>query len=137
MTWFRQHHTCPTCDAEIEPEEHEAILGASVKGYTGTGSGGGAGGNTGSIYIDLKPKSQRSETADEVIARLRRKLTQVPGARLYLQSVQDIRMGGRASNAQYQFTLQGESTSELYAFVPRLVEALENSSVLADVNSDQ
>jgi multidrug efflux pump len=110
---------------------------ASVKGYTGTGSGGGAGGNTGSIYIDLKPKSQRSETADEVIARLRRKLTQVPGARLYLQSVQDIRMGGRASNAQYQFTLQGESTSELYAFVPRLVEALENSSVLADVNSDQ
>jgi multidrug efflux pump len=106
---------------------------ASVKGYTGSGSGT----NTGSVYIDLKPKSQRSETADEVIARLRRKLTQVPGARLYLQSVQDIRMGGRASNAQYQFTLQGESTSELYAFVPRLVDALQKSSVLADVNSDQ
>ncbi len=106
---------------------------ASVKGYTGSGSGT----NTGSVYIDLKPKSQRSETADEVIARLRRKLTQVPGARLYLQSVQDIRMGGRASNAQYQYTLQGESTSELYGFVPRLVEALQNSSVLADVNSDQ
>src|ERR1700730_12846791 len=82
-------------------------------------------------------KGPRSETADEVIDRLRRKLTQVPGARLYLQSVQDIRMGGRASNAQYQFTLQGESTSELYAFVPRLVDALQNSSGLADVNSDQ
>ena len=106
---------------------------ASVKGYTGSGSGT----NTGSVYIDLKPKSQRSETADEVIARLRRKITQVPGARLYLQSVQDIRSGGRASNAQYQYTLQGESTSELYAFVPRLVEVLQNSSVLADVNSDQ
>ncbi|HXN88972.1 MAG TPA: efflux RND transporter permease subunit, partial [Methylocella sp.] len=106
---------------------------ASVKGYTGSGSGT----NSGSVYIDLKPKAQRGETADEVIARLRRKLTQVPGARLYLQSVQDIRMGGRASNAQYQFTLQGESTSELYAFVPRLAEALQNSSVLADVNSDQ
>ena len=106
---------------------------ASVKGYTGSGSGT----NSGSVYIDLKPKSQRSETADEVIARLRRNLTQVPGARLYLQSVQDIRMGGRASNAQYQFTLQGESTSELYAFVPRLVDALQKSSVLADVNSDQ
>jgi multidrug efflux pump len=106
---------------------------ASVKGYTGSGSGT----NTGSVYIDLKPKAQRSETADAVIARLRRKLTQVPGARLYLQSVQDIRMGGRASNAQYQFTLQGESTSELYAFVPRLVDALQKSSVLADVNSDQ
>jgi multidrug efflux pump len=106
---------------------------ASVKGYTGSGSGT----NSGSVYIDLKPKAQRGETADEVIAHLRRKLTQVPGARLYLQSVQDIRMGGRASNAQYQFTLQGESTSELYAFVPRLAEALQNSSVLADVNSDQ
>jgi multidrug efflux pump len=106
---------------------------ASVKGYTGSGSGT----NTGSVYIDLKPKAQRSETADAVIARLRRKLTQVPGARLYLQSVQDIRMGGRASNAQYQFTLQGESTSELYAFVPRLVDALQKSSVLADANSDQ
>jgi multidrug efflux pump len=106
---------------------------ASVKGYTGSGSGT----NSGSVYIDLKPKSQRSETADEVIARLRRNLTQVPGARLYLQSVQDIRMGGRASNAEYQFTLQGESTSDLYAFVPRLVDALQKSSVLADVNSDQ
>ncbi len=106
---------------------------ASVKGYTGSGSGT----NSGSVYIDLKPKSQRSETADEVITRLRRNLTQVPGARLYLQSVQDIRMGGRTSNAQYQFTLQGESTSELYAFVPRLVDALQKSSVLADVNSDQ
>ncbi len=106
---------------------------ASVKGYTGSGSGT----NTGSVYIDLKPKAERSETADQVIARLRRKLSQVPGAHLYLQSVQDIRMGGRVSNAQYQFTLQGESTSELYAFVPRLVEALQKSSVLADVNSDQ
>ncbi|MGH6838287.1 MAG: efflux RND transporter permease subunit [Methylocella sp.] len=105
----------------------------SVKGYTGSGSGT----NSGSVYIDLKPESQRSDTADEVIARLRRELARVPGARLYLQSVQDIRMGGRASNAQYQYTLQGESTSELYDFVPRLVEALQNSSVLTDVNSDQ
>ncbi|MGH6845104.1 MAG: efflux RND transporter permease subunit, partial [Methylocella sp.] len=106
---------------------------ASVKGYTGSGSGT----NTGSVYIDLKPRSQRSATADEVIARLRGKLTQVPGARLFLQSVQDIRMGGRLSNAQYQYTLQGESASELYAFVPRLVEALQKSSALVDVNSDQ
>ncbi|MGH6863078.1 MAG: efflux RND transporter permease subunit, partial [Methylocella sp.] len=106
---------------------------ASVKGYTGSGSGT----NTGSVYIDLKPRAQRRATADEVIARLRRKLAQVPGARLFLQSVQDIRMGGRLSNAQYQYTLQGESTSELYAFVPRLVEALQNSSALVDVNSDQ
>ncbi|MGH6812122.1 MAG: efflux RND transporter permease subunit [Methylocella sp.] len=106
---------------------------ASVKGYTGSGSGT----NTGSVYIDLKPESQRSETADEVIARLRRKLTRVPGARLYLQSVQDIRMGGRLSNAQYQFTLQGDDAAEVYSFESRLLTALQHSSILADVNSDQ
>ena len=107
---------------------------ASVKGYTGTGAGQT---NAGLVYIDLKPRSKRSDTADQVIARLRQKLRQVPGAQLFLQSVQDIRVGGRASNAQYQYTLRGDNTTELYAFVPRLVEALKGSSVLADVNSDQ
>ena len=107
---------------------------ASVKGYTGTGAGQT---NAGLVYIDLKPRSERSDTADEVIARLREKLRQVPGAQLFLQSVQDIRIGGRISNAQYQYTLRGDNTAELYAFVPRLVEALKGSSVLADVNSDQ
>jgi multidrug efflux pump len=107
---------------------------ASVKGYTGTGAGQT---NAGLVYIDLKPRSKRSDTADQVIARLRQKLRQVPGAQLFLQSVQDIRVGGRASNAQYQYTLRGDNTAELYAFVPRLVEALKGSSVLADVNSDQ
>jgi len=63
-----------------------------------TGSGGGQT-NSGMVYIDLKPIAERSDTADQVIARLRSKLTQVPGARLYLQSVQDIRIGGRMSNA--------------------------------------
>jgi len=106
----------------------------SVRGYTGTGAGQT---NAGIVSIDLKPKSQRSESADEVIAELRSKLNQVPGAQLYLQSVQDIRAGGRPSNAQYQYTFQGESADELYAFVPRLVEALQDSKILADVNSDQ
>jgi multidrug efflux pump len=107
---------------------------ASVKGYIGSGSGQT---NSGLVFIDLKPPAERSETADEVIGRLRRRLAKVPGARLFLQSVQDIRMGGRASNAQYQYTLQGDNTAELYAFVPRLVDALQNSSIMADVNSDQ
>jgi multidrug efflux pump len=107
---------------------------ASVKGYIGAGSGQT---NSGLVFIDLKPPAERSETSDEVIGRLRRRLERVPGARLYLQSVQDIRMGGRASNAQYQYTLQGDNTAELYAFVPHLVDALQNSSVLTDVNSDQ
>jgi multidrug efflux pump len=106
----------------------------SVRGYMGSGAGQT---NTGIVSIDLKPKSERSESADEVIARLRKKLAIVPGAQLFLQSIQDIRAGGRPSNAQYQFTLRGDSQDELYAFVPRLVEALQGSQVLADVNSDQ
>jgi multidrug efflux pump len=107
----------------------------SVVGFTG--GGGGSQTNTGSIYVSLKPTSRRDVTADEVITRLRRKLAQVPGGTLFLQAVQDIRIGGRMSNAQYQFTLQGDTTSEVYAYTPKLVEALQHSSVLADVNSDQ
>jgi multidrug efflux pump len=113
-------------------QEDPAI--ASVKGYTGAAGGQT---NAGLVYIDLKPKAQRADTADQVIARLRRKLMKVAGARLFLQSVQDIRMGGRSSNAQYQFTLQSDDDSQLYAYVPRLVEALQRSSILTDVNSDQ
>ncbi|HXW69891.1 MAG TPA: efflux RND transporter permease subunit [Methylocella sp.] len=107
---------------------------ATARGYTGSGAGQT---NSGAFYIDLKPLNERHAGIDEVIARLRRKLNQVAGARLYLQAVQDIRMGGRQSNALYQYTLQGESTNELYNFVPRLVDALQNNPVLADVNSDQ
>jgi multidrug efflux pump len=107
----------------------------AVRGYTGVGAGQT---NAGLFFIDLKPRAHRSESADEVIKRLRDRLSTVPGAHLYLQAVQDIRMGGRPSNAQYQYTLRGgDNTAELYAFVPRLVEALRNSSVLADVSSDQ
>ena len=61
----------------------------------------------------------------------------VPGAQLYLQASQDIRVGGRQSNAQFEFTLEGDSTAELYAFAPRLVAALQHDPNLADVNSDQ
>ncbi|WP_051335305.1 efflux RND transporter permease subunit [Methylocapsa acidiphila] len=105
---------------------------ATVVGFTG-----GTETNTGSVFITLKPKAERSGTADEVIGRLRRRLAQVPGGRLFLQSVQDIRVGGRMSNAQYQFTLQADDAGELYAFTPRLVEALQHSSSLVDVSSDQ
>ncbi len=106
----------------------------AVRGYIGVGAGQT---NSGLLSGDLKPKAQRSESADDVINRLRDELTKVAGARLYLQAVQDIRMGGRPSNAQYQYTLQDENPSELYAFVPRLVDVLQNNPVLADVSSDQ
>ena len=110
----------------------------SVVGFTGAGSGGGQSQtNTGSVYISLKPLLQRNESVDQVIVRLRRKLAQVPGTRLYLQAVQDIRMGGRQSTAQYQYTLQSDTTEQLSIWTPKLVEALQRSRVLADVNSDQ
>jgi multidrug efflux pump len=110
----------------------------SVAGYTGAGSGGGGSQtNTGSVYVLLKPRSVRSISSDEVIARLRTKLAQVPGGRLFLQTVQDIRVGARQANAEYQFTLQADKVSDLYTWGPKLLAALQKSPVVADVNSDQ
>jgi multidrug efflux pump len=110
----------------------------SVAGYTGAGSGGGnSQTNTGSVYVLLKPLSVRKISSDEVIARLRTKLAQVPGGRLFLQTVQDIRVGGRQSNAEFQFTLQADKVSDLNEWGPKLLAALQRSPVVADVNSDQ
>jgi multidrug efflux pump len=109
----------------------------TVVGFTGVGSGGGFSQiNTGTVFVSLKPISQRV-TVDEVLARLRPKLAQVPGGRLYLAAVQDLRAGGRQSNAQYQYTLQSENAQDLYTWTPKLVDALEHNPVLTDVSSDQ
>ncbi len=109
----------------------------TVVGFTGVGSGGGFSQiNTGTVFVSLKPISQRAHV-DEVIARLRPKLAEVPGGRLYLAAVQDLRAGGRQSNAQYQYTLQSENVQDLYKWTPKLVEALEHNSVVTDVSSDQ
>ena len=107
-----------------------------VSGYTGTGGGGFGQINTGSVFVSLKPISQRPPI-DEVIARLRPKLAQVPGGRLFLVAVQDVRAGGRQSNSQYQYTLQGDNSNDLFTWTPKLVEALEHSAVIADLSSDQ
>ena len=73
-----------------------------------------------------------------MIARLRPKLAQVPGANVFLQAAQDIRVGGRQGNSQYQFTLQSDSLPDLYVWGPKLVEALRrDTSVITDVDSDQ
>jgi multidrug efflux pump len=104
----------------------------SVVGFTG-----GRQTNSGFVFIGLKPLAQRDVSADRVIARLRPKLAQVAGARLFLQAVQDIRVGGRQSNAQYQYTLQADDSAELYKWAPVLTTALQKRPELADVNSDQ
>jgi multidrug efflux pump len=109
----------------------------TVVGFTGGGSQGGGQTNSGFCFVSLKPKSERSLSADQVIARLRPKLNQVAGARLFLQAAQDIRVGGRQSNAQYQYTLQGDSVAEIYKWAPKLADALSREPALTDVNSDQ
>ncbi len=93
--------------------------------------------NNGRMFISLKPNDQRRATADQIIARLRGKLASVPGATLVLQPVQDVRTGGRASAAQYQYTLQGDNAAELLDWAPRVTERLKGLRQLADVNSDQ
>jgi multidrug efflux pump subunit AcrB len=109
----------------------------SVVGFTGSGSGGSAAQtNTGSVFVSLKDVSQR-DPLDVVLARLRKKLSAVVGSRLYLQPVQDIRVGGRQSNAAYQYTLQGDTTQDVYTWAPRLLAQLQKEPVLTDVNSDQ
>jgi multidrug efflux pump len=93
--------------------------------------------NTGRMFVSLKDRSERNVTGDQVIARLRGKLARVPGATLYLQSVQDIRIGGRSSATQYQYTLQGDNSDELFEWAPRVLGQLRSLKELADVNSDQ
>jgi multidrug efflux pump len=98
---------------------------------------GGRRTNGGFVFVSLKPLAERKASADQVIARLRPKLAQIPGARLFLQPVQDVRVGGRQSNALYQFTLLGPDPKQLYEWSPKLLHALQQSGELPDVNSDQ
>ncbi len=100
-------------------------------------SGGGGATNGGFIYIELKPLSERKVSAAQIINRLRPKLTSVPGATAFLQAGQDIRMGGRQSNAQYQYTLQSDNITDLVNWGPRMVQAVRKLPGFTDVNSDQ
>ncbi len=105
----------------------------NVAGFTG-----GFQTNSGFLFATLKPVKERNASADQVINRLRARLAQVAGANLFLTAVQDIRVGGRQSSSQYQFTLQADSLPELYTWGPRLVQALQrDSSVITDIDSDQ
>jgi multidrug efflux pump len=99
--------------------------------------GGGGTANTGRMFIMLKPLEQRRMGADQVIARLRGKLAHVPGATLYLQSAQDLQIGGRMGNAQYQYTLQSENLDDLNQWAPKVLARLRKLPQLKDVNTDQ
>jgi multidrug efflux pump len=102
-------------------------------------SGGGVSGNTnaGRMFISLKPLQERQVSVDQAIARLRPKLAKVPGAPTVLQAIQDLRIGGRASSAQYQYTLQSVDLAELNTWAPRVERRLRTINEITDVNSDQ
>ncbi len=108
-----------------------------VSGFTGGGGGGGSTTNTGRMYISLKPFEERLVTAQTVIKRLRKKLSGIPGASTFLQPVQDLRVGGRASSALYQYTLQSANVSELNDWSQKLLQKLRTVPQLVDLNSDQ
>ena len=104
----------------------------NIVGFTGGGQT-----NSGFVFVTLKPLSERKISVVQVIGRLRPKLNQVAGARLFLQAVQDIWVGGRQSNAQYQYTLQGDDSKEIYAWAPKVEAALQKIHLITEVNLDQ
>jgi multidrug efflux pump len=105
---------------------------ASVAGFTGGGQT-----NSGFMFVSLKSLSERKDSADRVMARLRPKLAREPGARLFLQPIQDIRVGGRSSGAMYQYTLQAEDLTELRTWEKKIRDALSQLPQLVDVNTDE
>jgi multidrug efflux pump len=103
---------------------------ASVSGFTG-----GRATNSGFLFIKLKPASQRV-SATQIVARLRKPLASIAGAQTFLVPAQDLRVGGRQSSAEYQYTLLSDDSATLYTWVPKIVAALQQDKNLADVNSD-
>ncbi|QQN63809.1 efflux RND transporter permease subunit [Bradyrhizobium diazoefficiens] len=99
--------------------------------------GGGTALNSGRMYITLKPIEERNANAQQIIARLRPKLAEVEGARLYMQASQDVRLGGRATRTQFEFTLQDANLSELDAWAPKILTEMRGLSELRDVATDQ
>ncbi len=108
---------------------------ATIQAFSG--GGGGTTVNTGRCFITLKPLNERKASADQIINRLRPKLTSMPGVTLLLQASQDLRVGGRQSAAQYQYTLQSDSLPDLVYWAPILTREMQKLRIISDVNSDQ
>ncbi|SMP47657.1 efflux RND transporter permease subunit [Noviherbaspirillum suwonense] len=104
----------------------------TVVGFTGGSRAGG-----GFMFIALKPADQRTERGQAVIARLRPQLAQITGVRLFLNPVQDLRMGGRSSNSTYQYTLKSDNANDLKRWSTRLADAMRRQPGLADIDTDQ
>jgi multidrug efflux pump len=109
----------------------------TLNASTGAGGWGGGGTNAARMFVTLKPLEERKINSDQVIARLRPNLAKIPGVSLYLQSVQDLRIGGRSSGAQYQYTLQSDNVKDLNEWAPKVFQKLKTLTLIADVNTDQ
>jgi len=118
-------------------QDFMVIVGADPAVESVVGFTGGMRTNSGSMFISLKPLSERKESAVEIIARLRTRLAKEPGASLYLNAVQDLRVGGRESNAGYQYSLLSDDLNDLREWEPKIRQAFSALPQLADVNSDQ
>jgi len=126
-------------DMERHQEELSAIVQAdpavdSIAMFIG---GGGTALNSGRMYVTLKPHDQRDANAEQIIARLRPKLENVEGARLYMQASQDVRLGGRATRTQFEFTLQDANLAELNEWAPKILTKMQTLPELRDVATDQ
>jgi hydrophobe/amphiphile efflux-1 (HAE1) family protein len=114
-------------DVRTDPDVSDVV--AFMGGQAGTT-------NTGTLFVSLKPRDQRKSTADQIIGRLRVKLATTPGIKLFLQSNQDVRVGGRGSRTQFQYTLEDADLDELRAWSPRVLQKLRTLPQLKDVNTD-
>jgi hydrophobe/amphiphile efflux-1 (HAE1) family protein len=126
--------------AELQQKVARIVLDdpavATMASFIGAGMGSSTV-NNGRMFITLKPRSERNVSADQIIARLRKKLGEVSGVNLFLQASQDIRVGGRMSRAQFQYALQSGDLDELNRWSTLLVDKLRLSPELRDVSSDQ
>ena len=99
--------------------------------------GSGRAGNNGNLFITLKPRDERAASAQQIITRLRPKLEKVEGARLYMQAAQDVRLGGRPTRTQFEFTLQDANLAELNEWAPKILARMQTLPALRDVATDQ
>jgi hydrophobic/amphiphilic exporter-1 (mainly G- bacteria), HAE1 family len=126
-----------------EMVRRQEALGAIVQADPAVASvamaigGNGRAGNNGNVYITLKPLGERDASATQVIARLRPKLEKVDGARLYMQAAQDVRLGGRPTRTQFEFTLQDANLDELNEWAPKILAKMRTLPELRDVATDQ
>ncbi|UFS78419.1 multidrug efflux RND transporter permease subunit [Tardiphaga sp. 215_C5_N2_1] len=126
-------------DMKIHQEELGKIVQADPDVASVAMSIGGSGGalNTGRMFITLKPRDERSANAQQIITRLRPKLEKVQGARLFMQAAQDIRLGGRATRTQFEYTLQDANLAELNEWAPKILAKMQTLPGLRDVATDQ